>query len=93
MLISSGIARMAAEQYNKERYGPNAEDCYSFLIIAIVIIIIELSMLYFAIKIAIVSGKNSAGKFVHVILAIFLTMPYLLLNMIFNEKAQNAVSF
>ena len=93
MLISSLFTQRAVEHFNKERYGPKSNGSYSVLIASIVMLVLELSMLYFAIRIALASGTTNNTKFIHIVLAIFLTMPYLLLNMIFNKDAASAVSF
>ena len=92
MLISSIITHNAVENFNMERYGPNSDGSYAVLIGSIVMLVIELSLLYFAIRIALVSGKTNTTKFIHIVLAIFLTLPYLLLNMIFNKDAPAALS-
>jgi len=86
MLISSILTRNATENFKKERYGSNGKHVYAIMIASIVILIIEIAMLYFAVRIALASGTTDATKFIHVVLAIFFTFPYLLLNMIFNKN-------
>jgi len=92
MLISSIFTHNAVENFNKERYGPNGDGSYAILIVSIVMLVIEISILYFAIRIALASGTTNVTKFIHVVLAICLTLPYLLLNMIFNKDAPAALS-
>ena len=91
MLISSILTHNAIENYNKERYGPTGDHAYSVLIGSLAMFVIEISMLYFALRIAFASGENNNAKFIHVVLAIFLTLPYLLLNMLFNKSATSNV--
>lgn len=93
MLFSSLCANTAVENYNKEKYGRDANGNYAILIIAIVMVVLELVLLYFALKIALASGQNTATKFINIVLAIFFTLPYLLLNMIFNKDASAELAF
>ena len=55
---------------------------------AIIIFIIEVAVLYFALDIAINTTTSGAERFVHVVLAVLFTMPYLLFSLLLNEKAR-----
>jgi len=67
-----------------ERYSKEATDKI-LVVIAVVILIIEICLIYFAIKIALTcSGKDPKDKAIHMLAAIFLTVPYLLLALIFG---------
>ena len=88
MFFSSFLTKKAIENRSSSCDGGRS---LTLLIVSIVFLVIEITMLYFAIKIALVSGKSSATKFVNVILAITLTLPYLLLSLLFNPDARTAL--
>jgi heme/copper-type cytochrome/quinol oxidase subunit 2 len=97
MLFSSLLTGKAVEYYNKnhkkESYDATCGGSPSLLllIVAVIFLIIEICMLYFAIKVALASGKSPETTFVHVILALTLTLPYLLLSLTFNPAARAAL--
>lgn len=95
MLFSSVLTKNAIENYNKENYntqypGARKKDCMSFLILAVILLVIEIALLYYAITIAL-TAQSPELKFVNVILAITMTLPYLLLNVLFNPAARAAL--
>ena len=61
------------------------------LIVAIIFFILEVILLFYALKIAIVCTKPGGERTVHVVLAIVFTFPYILLNALFNNCAKNAL--
>ena len=93
MLVSSVFTKHAIENYNKENYAGsfNFQTAFAVLIISVVFLVIEIALLYFAISIALASSNTNEGKFINVVLAITLTMPYLLLNVLFNPVARSVL--
>jgi uncharacterized Tic20 family protein len=91
MLVSSIFTKHAIDNYNKENYtgSLNFQAAFALLIVAVTILVIEIALLYFAISIALASSTTNEGKFINVVLAITLTMPYLLLNVLFNPAARS----
>ena len=96
MLMSLTAAKKAVEHYNKNRQENYEGSCgggssLMMLIVAVVFLVVEIAMLYFAIKVALASGKSSATTFVNVVLALTMTLPYLLLSVLFNPDARAAL--
>ena len=91
MLLSCVITKNAVENFNKENYdGGDKENCLSFLILATILLVIEIALLYYAITIAL-DAKSPELKFINVVLAITMTLPYLLLNVLLNPAARAAL--
>lgn len=95
MLLSSILTKNAIENYNKENYntqqpGNNNDSCLSLLILSVILLVIEITLLYYAITIAL-TAKSAELKFINVVLAITMTLPYLLLNVLFNPAAKAAL--
>ena len=62
---------------------------YIFIIlIALIFLILEIVLLYFALMIALHCSKTKEERIVNVILAIVFTIPYVLLNILFNPCAK-----
>jgi heme/copper-type cytochrome/quinol oxidase subunit 2 len=98
MIFSLLAVNHASDQYIKSRKTENYEgscngggSSLALLIIASVFLVIEIALLYFAIKIALASGKSPATTFVNVVLALTMTLPYLLLSVLFNPDARAAL--
>ena len=81
-----GIRRMDASM--EEGGMDRKNQCILCLVVAIVILIIEVSVLYFALDIAINTTVSGPERYIHVFLALFLTMPYLLLSVLFSADAK-----
>lgn len=63
---------------------------YTFLLfIAIIFFFLELVLFYFAIYISLYCTKSKEEKIVNFVLATFFTMPYMLLNILFNPCAKS----
>ena len=71
-------------------YSPES-DLYLVLMLAVsfIFFVFEFLLLVIAIMIAIDTTSEGQERFVHLVLAIFYTMPYLLLMAVFNEGARN----
>lgn len=89
MILGTTLLHNAINKENYDNKNQEQRRAYSGnLIVAFVIVIIELSVLYFAIDIAMSVSNSRAEKFVNLVLAVTLTLPYLMLNVLFNEKAR-----
>jgi uncharacterized membrane protein len=100
MLVSSSILNSAVEKYKyynvkRENYS-NSDSAkaalsaafYSFvLLIAVIFFIMELLVLFYAINISITCTKAGPERVVNIILAITFTLPYMLLQTLFNKCA------
>jgi hypothetical protein len=103
MLISGSILYSAAEKYQrvrriKERYsedsvatpvdGAAAAFSTFTLLVAIVFLMLEILLLFYAIGIAITCSTPGAERIVHLVLATTFTLPYMLLNTILSGCAK-----
>lgn len=96
MLLGSILTNHAIENYKKESYNytrpPTSESgCLSFLILAVIVLVVEIALLYYAITIAVSVSKSPELMFINVVLAITMTLPYLLLNILLNPSAKAAL--
>lgn len=63
---------------------------YTFLvIISLIFFLFELVLLYFAVYIAIYCSKSREERIVNFVLAVVFTIPYVLLNILFNPCAKD----
>jgi hypothetical protein len=100
MFISTNFLKNSVEKYNnakKENFKLSkksidrgvSESFNTFVLsIAILFFILELCMLYFGINIALNCTKSVQERTVHIVLVTFFTMPYMLLNVLFNPCAK-----
>ena len=92
MLFSSLLVHNASKVYKESRQNENYQgSCNgggSSLLMPIAFLVIEIAMLYFAVKVALVSGKSSTTKFINIVFALTMTLPYLLLSLLFNPEAR-----
>jgi hypothetical protein len=105
MIISSNFLKKSIENYQKSqkqkkiegfslisdsaRDGALAAGSIFILFIAVIFFMLELILLYYAIFIAMNCSKSREEKIVNFVLAVFFTMPYVLLNILFNDCAKN----
>lgn len=95
VLLSSTCLKNSVDNYNLQSqenfYGDNSKKnkCVACIIVAIIIFVIEVAVLYYALDIAINTTTSGAERFIHIVLACLFTMPYLLFNLLLNEKARN----
>lgn len=93
MILSATCLKNSIDSYNqqaKEGYSGDSKmkgQCIACLIVAVIILVIEIAILYYALDIAINTTKAGAERFVHVVLAVVFTMPYLLFSLLLNPKA------
>jgi len=104
MLLSLNTLKNCIENYKKYKSKSGSIENYdneksvkkgftdainSFLvIIALIFFLFELLLLYFAIYIAIKCSKSREERIVNFVLAIIFTIPYVLLNILFNPCAK-----
>ena len=68
-----------------ELYDENDKKSRPYLIAAaIILLVIELIFLYFAVQMALSYAKNTTELVIHLLLATFLTIPYVFVNATFN---------
>ena len=106
MIISTSILKNAIEKYNqyqsqkkKEKFttslvaesGISAAFTSFLLVIALIFFVLELIVLFYAVNIAIVCTKGGPERIVNVVLAIVFTIPYVLLNILFNACAKQTL--
>jgi NADH:ubiquinone oxidoreductase subunit 3 (subunit A) len=100
MLTSVTVLQNALERYErskktKEKYnllesgagGMAAGMATGFLAVAIVFVALEFLVLFFAINVAFRCTQGGAERIVHLVLAVVFTLPYMLLNTLFNKCA------
>lgn len=104
MIVSTSMLKGAVEKYQrtrrlKERYskskidsrGVNAAFALFTLAIAVVFFVLELIVLFYAIGIAINCTQGGAERIVNVVLAMTFTIPYVMLNILFNKCAKGTL--
>lgn len=104
MLVSISCFQKAVIQYNKskkskEKYsveessegGFNAGIATGGLIISVFFLMLELLVLFFAIKVAMKCSEGGAEKIVHLVLATTFTLPYMLFSVFFSKCATNVL--
>ena len=104
MIVSASMVHSALEKYrrskeSKERYGESngvagpldgAAAAFSTftLIVAVLFLILEFLLLFYAIGIALTCTSPGSERIVHIVLATTFTLPYMLLMSMFNECAK-----
>ena len=101
MLISSSILKTAlASHQQQQRLRENfsagsaaqsgaAAAFTSFtLVVAIIFFLLELIVLFYAINMALACSEGGPERIVNVVLAITFTLPYVMLNILFNNCAK-----
>jgi uncharacterized membrane protein YgcG len=105
MLVSGSMLKSAVENYQlkkknlKEKYSKgdsiNAGISGAFasftLVVAVIFFILELIVLFYAISMAINCTEPGPERIVNVVLAVVFTIPYVMLNILFNECAKNTL--
>jgi hypothetical protein len=104
MIVSSSILKSAVEKYqrtrrSKERYsniqavaaGANYAFTTFVLIIAVLFFVLELIVLFYALGMAINCSSAGPERIVNIVLAITFTLPYVMLNILFNKCAKSTL--
>ena len=73
------------------RAGTNAALVSFFLVVSYVFFILELVLLYYAINMALVCTEGGPERIVNMVLAVIFTLPYVLLNILFNDCAKQSL--
>ena len=102
MLISSSLLKSALashqrqQQQRKENYstgsavqaGASAAFVSFALVVAVIFFALELIVLFYAINMALSCSQAGPERVVNVVLAITFTLPYVMLNILFNSCAK-----
>lgn len=104
MIVSSSMLKGAVEKYQrtrslKERYsksksanaGINAAFASFTLVVAVIFFALELVVLFYAIGMAINCTQGGPERIVNVVLAMTFTIPYVMLNLLFNKCAKDTL--
>ena len=97
MLTSGKLLSEALEKYRKHRENYNNGNSVSkgavsaldtaLLIFAVIFFVMEIILIFYAIIIAFSCTEAGPERIVHVVLAVFFTIPYILLMVVFNKCA------
>jgi NADH:ubiquinone oxidoreductase subunit 3 (subunit A) len=97
MLTSGKLLSDALEKYRKKKERFSTGDSISagavsaidtgLLVFAIIFFVMEIILIFYAIIIAFTCTEPGPERIVHVVLAVFFTIPYVLLMVIFNKCA------
>lgn len=100
MLISGSALKQAIERYQRskrihEKYsrlqsasaGMSAAMASFVLVVAVIFFALELLVLFYSITIALNCTVPGPERIVHIVLAVTFTLPYALLNLLFNPCA------
>jgi preprotein translocase subunit SecY len=104
MLVSINFLKNSLEKYNEVKEKEKKENFsldfksinkglnlsfYTFILfLAVIFMFFELFLLYFAVYIAIYCSKSKEEKIVNFVLAVTFTIPYVMLNILFNDDAK-----
>ena len=105
MLISISLLKNSLKNYNKvqknlkENYsfgqaagaGTSAAFISFFLVVSYIFFILELILLFYAINMAIVCTEGGPERIVNIVLAVTFTIPYVMLNILFNDCAKQTL--
>ena len=61
------------------------------LVLATIFLVLEILVLFYAISIALQCTRPGPERIIHIVLAITFTLPYVLLNVMFNKCAQDSL--
>lgn len=61
------------------------------LVVSVIFFVLELVLLFYAINMALVCTKGGPERIVNIVLAITFTIPYVMLNILFNKCAKNSL--
>lgn len=88
-MLNNAINKLSQENFNLNYLKTGAYNVFSIIVfvIALIFFLLELLVLYYSIKIALMCSKSSPERVVNLVLAITFTLPYALINLTFNECA------
>ena len=106
MIVSGTILKTSLDRYrrarkNKEGFsisrgdsaGAGAGAAFSSftLVVAVIFFVLELVVLFYAINMALSCTKGGPERIVNIVLAITFTIPYVMLNILFNKCAKSSL--
>lgn len=107
MLVSSSILKAAVEKYQqvrrlKEHYSNSKSKSKSksnisgvtvffSLLISIIFFTLELIVLFYAVNMALRCSQPGPERIVNLVLSVTFTMPYVMLNILFNQCAKDTL--
>lgn len=103
MIVSSSILKTSLERYRelrmKEGYstssvagaGASAAFTSFSLVVAVIFFILELILLFYGVGMALQCTAPGAERIVNIVLLVVFTIPYVLLNTLFNQCAKNSL--
>ena len=104
MLVTSTILKSSLDRYRRSRKarenfsisssasaGAGAAFASFALVVSVIFFVLELVLLFYAINMALVCTKGGPERIVNIVLAITFTIPYVLLNILFNQCAKNSL--
>ena len=104
MLITGTMLRSSLDRYrnsrrSRENYstgtgassGMSAAFASFALAVSVIFFVLELVLLFYAINIALVCTKGGPERIVNIVLAVTFTIPYVLLNILFNKCAKDSL--
>ena len=103
MILSGTILKNTVEKYKKiqkEKYsttnafqaGSSTAFTLFYLVVAFIFFIFELILLFFAISTALSCSAPCPERIVNIVLAVTFTIPYMLLNTLFNKCTKERLS-
>lgn len=102
-LLQTALNNYNKTHPNKENYKEDYSFAYAVgagtqaafvnfaIVVAIVFFILELILLFFAIKMVLDCTEPGPERIVHMVLAVMFTLPYVLLNTIFNDCSKKSL--
>lgn len=102
MFVSSSLLTNSFKNlnYHKEKYSNNSNDNYNgikhgsnaavlsvMVVISIIFFILEFLLLFYCIIIALKCTEPGPERVIHIVLAVMFTLPYALINVVFNKCA------
>jgi len=107
MIVSGTVLKKSLDRFrrtrqkNKEKYSISAVDSAgagataafaSFtLAVAVIFFVLELVLLFYAINMSLACTQGGPERIVNVVLAITFTIPYVMLNILFNKCAKGSL--
>ena len=91
LFLSNALNDFNMNKENFEQDSGKKNECISCVIVAMVVLVVELALFYFALDIAINTTTSNTERFIHVMLALLFTMPYLLIMVVFSKSARSRV--
>jgi len=84
------------EAYSRQNMSPGGAGMSlgllsGFMMVAILFFVLELILVFYAVMIALRCTTGGAERMIHLVLAIIFTLPYMLINLVFNRCAVGVI--